>query len=539
MGKISELEMMDIACDELVDTLAATGIDLMQAMSSKLDTDAGLRYCADDKNFYIETIHSYMVDNKIKELEKQYQLRDWREYRMIVHAIKGTSKTIGALDLFQEAEKLEMAAKDLDEDYILANHDSFLEAYNILLEFIHDTFLAAQRINDGVNDDVLASQGEVLNSAQYVVDSLENLNNQIVGTSSATISGAEVLASMKASIGMANILVVDDTYMYLQLMKKILSGKHNVYLAESAEAALEMLDLIHVDLMLLDVHMPDVDGLELLRIIRNNSKYNEIPVILLTADEDEETESAGFEEGAIDYIRKPFNNTIALQRIHRVLELSYLQKSLVHEVEKQTRKAESRRIRVEKMSTQVIAALAGAVDAKDRYTNGHSSRVAKYSVMIGERMGYDDEQLKQLEYAALLHDVGKIGIPDSIIKKSSGLTDQEYEIIKSHPVIGSQILSKITEIPNIEIGAKWHHERFDGKGYPDHLQGYDIPEVARIIGVADTYDAMASKRSYRDTLPQNIVRQEIEKGVGTQFDPAIAQIMLDIIDEDTDYKLQE
>jgi putative two-component system response regulator len=144
-----------------------------------------------------------------------------------------------------------------------------------------------------------------------------------------------------------------------------------------------------------------------------------------------------------------------------------------------------------------------------------------------------------LEYAALLHDVGKIGIPDSIIKKSSGLTDQEYEIIKSHPVIGSQILSKITEIPNIEIGAKWHHERFDGKGYPDHLQGYDIPEVARIIGVADTYDAMASKRSYRDTLPQNIVRKEIEKGVGTQFDPAIAQIMLDIIDEDTDYKLQE
>ena len=458
---------------------------------------------------------------------------------MIVHTIKGASKTIGALDLFQEAEKLEMAAKDLDGDYILANHDSFLEAYNILLEFIHDTFLAAQRINDGVNDDVLASQGEVLNSAQYVVDSLENLNNQIVGTSSATISGAEVLASMKASIGMANILVVDDTYMYLQLMKKILSGKHNVYLAESAEVALEMLDLIHVDLMLLDVHMPDVDGLELLRIIRNNSKYNEIPVILLTADEDEETESAGFEEGAIDYIRKPFNNTIALQRIHRVLELSYLQKSLVHEVEKQTRKAESRRIRVEKMSTQVIAALAGAVDAKDRYTNGHSSRVAKYSVMIGERMGYDDEQLKQLEYAALLHDVGKIGIPDSIIKKSSGLTDQEYEIIKSHPIIGSQILSKITEIPNIEIGAKWHHERFDGKGYPDHLQGYDIPEVARIIGVADTYDAMASKRSYRDTLPQNIVRQEIEKGVGTQFDPAIAQIMLDIIDEDTDYKLQE
>ncbi|MBQ4301019.1 MAG: response regulator [Lachnospiraceae bacterium] len=271
MGKISELEMMDIACDELVDTLAATGIDLMQAMSSKLDTDAGLRYCADDKNFYIETIHSYMVDNKIKELEKQYQLTDWREYRMIVHTIKGTSKTIGALDLFQEAEKLEMAAKDLDEDYILANHDSFLEDYNILLEFIHDTFLAAQRINDGVNDDVLASQGEVLNSAQYVVDSLENLNNQIEGTSSATISGAEVLASMKASIGMANILVVDDTYMYLQLMKKILSGKHNVYLAESAEVALEMLDLIHVDLMLLDVHMPDVDGLELLRIIRNNT----------------------------------------------------------------------------------------------------------------------------------------------------------------------------------------------------------------------------------------------------------------------------
>lgn len=203
------------------------------------------------------------------------------------------------------------------------------------------------------------------------------------------------------------------------------------------------------------------------------------------------------------------------------------------------KEAQKRRESVERLSMQMVNTLANTIDAKDSYTNGHSTRVAKYSVMIAKKMGYDDKHLELVEYTALLHDIGKIGIPREIINKPSRLTDEEYDIIKTHPGIGSKILEEITEIPDIAIGAKYHHERFDGRGYPDKLAGYDIPEIARIIGVADAYDAMTSKRSYRDVLSQNIVRDEVEKCKGSQFDPEIADIMLTIIDEDKHYKLHE
>lgn len=195
--------------------------------------------------------------------------------------------------------------------------------------------------------------------------------------------------------------------------------------------------------------------------------------------------------------------------------------------------------KTEIMSKQMVNALAKTIDAKDKYTNGHSTRVAKYSVMIAKRMGYEGDKLEQLEFAALLHDIGKIGVPREIINKPTRLTDEEYEIIKTHPGTGANILKEVTEIPDIIIGARWHHERFDGKGYPDKLEGFNIPEITRIIGVADAYDAMTSKRSYRDVLAQEIVRGEIENGKGTQFDPQIADIMLVLIDEDKEYVMHE
>lgn len=139
----------------------------------------------------------------------------------------------------------------------------------------------------------------------------------------------------------------------------------------------------------------------------------------------------------------------------------------------------------------------------------------------------------------LLHDVGKIGIPDGIINKTVRLTDEEYSIIRKHPIMGEKILMNITEFPKLRIGARWHHERYDGKGYPDGLTGEEIPMEARMIAVADAYDAMSSRRSYREVLPQEKVRQEIQNGKGTQFDPVFAEIMLSMIDEDTDYQMRE
>lgn len=187
----------------------------------------------------------------------------------------------------------------------------------------------------------------------------------------------------------------------------------------------------------------------------------------------------------------------------------------------------------------VVEALAAAIDAKDAYTNGHSGRVADYAKEISRRLGYSQKRQEEIYMMGLLHDVGKIGIPDSVINKPGKLTDKEYEIIKSHPVVGAHILSKTEEMTQMAIGASWHHERFDGRGYPDGLAGMDIPEEARIIAVADAYDAMTSRRSYRDVLSQAHVRQEIASGKGTQFDPAIADIMLRIIDEDRNYRMRE
>ncbi len=188
---------------------------------------------------------------------------------------------------------------------------------------------------------------------------------------------------------------------------------------------------------------------------------------------------------------------------------------------------------------QTAEALVNAIDAKDTYTRGHSSRVALYSQQIAREAGMSDEECERIYFAGLLHDVGKIGVPDVIINKKGRLTDEEYAEIKKHPVYGNQILSSIQQSPYLSIGAHYHHERYDGKGYPDGLIGDDIPEIARIIAVADAYDAMTSMRSYRDTVPQQKVREELFKGMGTQFDAKYAKIMLHLIDLDLEYQMRE
>ena len=195
--------------------------------------------------------------------------------------------------------------------------------------------------------------------------------------------------------------------------------------------------------------------------------------------------------------------------------------------------------RVEEMNLQVVSALAAAIDAKDNYTNGHSSRVASYARTIAARSGCSLSEQDEIYMMGLLHDVGKIGVPDEVINKPSKLTDEEFELIKKHPVIGSNILASIKERPKLATGARWHHERFGGGGYPDGIAGEQIPTAARIIAVADAYDAMTSRRSYRGIMPQDKVLQEMKKGSGTQFDPQYAEVMIQMIEEDPDYTMRE
>lgn len=336
-----------------------------------------------------------------------------------------------------------------------------------------------------------------------------------------------------------SILVVDDDKMSRMLIQKILGIRYDVFCVSSGSEALAYVENNVPDMMLLDLHMPEMSGLELLEKMQENEKLSDIPIIFLTADSERTTEIEIFRAGAMDYIQKPFFADVVLRRISRIMELYHYQKSLQREVDKKTEELRESNRKVINLSVQVMMALASAIDAKDTYTNGHSVRVAEYSRELARRMGKSMEELNDIYYIGLMHDIGKIGIPDWIINKPERLTKEEYQMVKEHPKIGAEILENISEMPSISVGAHWHHERYDGTGYPDGLAGEEIPELARIIGVADAYDTMTSKRSYRDILPQTVVREEIEKGKETQFDPQIADYMLEMIDEDTEYRLHE
>lgn len=330
----------------------------------------------------------------------------------------------------------------------------------------------------------------------------------------------------------ALIWVVDDHEMNRKLANHLLSKEYRVECLESGEACLAELekDTEKPNLILLDVHMPKMSGFEVMEIIQNNPDWCEIPIIFLTADIDHDAEVQGLEMGARDFIRKPFRAAVMIKRIDRVLELNLLQKHLQSEVARQTAVAEERRKRMEEMSLKMVDTLAVTLEAKDAYTNGHSSRVADYSVMIAKQLGWDEERIDKLKRAALLHDIGKIGVPDEVLNKAGRLTDEEYAVIKSHTVVGSDILETIETLEFARIVANHHHERYDGKGYPSGMAGEDIPLEARIVGVADAFDAMNSRRVYRDPLPMDVIRSEMVKGRGTQFDPEIDDIFLKLID---------
>lgn len=335
-------------------------------------------------------------------------------------------------------------------------------------------------------------------------------------------------------VRMERVAVVDDDPVNLRFAEHILLKENmEVIPLRSGEALLEYLKENNPDLILLDIKMPGLDGFETIRRMRTDSlSARDIPVIFLTSDDSREAEAEGLKLGAMDFIRKPFVPDVLTLRVRHAVELTRLQNNLSLEVSRKTHENNM-------LFFQVVRSLTEAIDAKDTYTNGHSGRVAEYAEMIAKRCGYTDEQLNNLYMMGLVHDVGKIGVPDAVINKPGKLTPEEFEMIKTHPVLGAKILGTIQGMPSLYTGARWHHERYDGTGYPDGLAGEKIPEEARIIAVADAYDAMTSRRSYRDALPQEKVRKEIEEGRGSQFDPRFADVMLELIDEDREYKLKE
>jgi diguanylate cyclase (GGDEF)-like protein len=345
----------------------------------------------------------------------------------------------------------------------------------------------------------------------------------------------ESVGSQQESAGtkkVKKVVVVDDDIINLQVAGKILSsGGIHVTALRSGDALFNYLeketDL--PNLILLDCKMPGMSGFDCIKKLHSlESSASKIPVIFLTADESEGAEKEGLSLGAMDFIRKPFVPEVLRLRVNNIIELVTLQNQLYFEVEQKTRENKD-------LFLQVVSSLAAAIDTKDEYTKGHSSRVAEYARLIAKRSGFTDARQDEIYMLGLLHDVGKIGIPVGLLNKPGVLTDEEFAQIKKHSAMGASILKNIANNPKFEQCAMYHHERYDGSGYPSGLKGTEIPEEARIIAVADAYDAMSSDRSYRSHLTQDEIKNELELGMGTQFDPKFAGVMLAIVEEDTKY----
>ena len=555
----------------LTETLQAeTGTDGLPVIVG-LNVSEGIKNCGSMELFYDLLDDFYkLIDTKSEKVENCLNEGLIRDYTIEVHALKSMARMIGALELSEQFYQMEMLGNAGEKEEIKKRTPEILAYYRNYKEFLkehikNDTEEKTQvsyeqvektimRLHDAMDSFDLDEADEAMkelksydlpDAVRAMVEKLGVLVTDVAMEDVMALADeiCEKLATEAENSASENVrpkvMLIDDDVINIKAVTSLLKDEFNIVAVQSGKQAFETLSKEKPDLILLDVYMPEMDGHEVIKVLKKDPEYVDIPVVFLTSDVEENTEIQGFDEGAIDFLRKPFRKDVAIQRIRRILELSYLQKNLQQEVEKQTEVAESRRESVERLSWQMVQALASTIDAKDSYTNGHSTRVAKYSVMLAEKMGYTGEKLEQLQYAAMLHDIGKIGVPREIINKPSKLTDEEYAIIKTHPAIGENILKEVSEIPDIAIGARWHHERYDGKGYPDGIKGEEIPELARIIGVADAYDAMTSKRSYRDVLPQEVVIGELEKGKSTQFDPEIAQLMIELIKKDTDYVMHE
>lgn len=319
------------------------------------------------------------------------------------------------------------------------------------------------------------------------------------------------------------IIAVDDEMGILDSLKVYLRD-YSITGVTDPQEAIEKVKNEHFDLMLLDYIMTPFHGDHVVEEIRKFNK--DLYILLLTGHKDLAPPLETIKKLDIQgYCEKSDKFDQLLLLIESGLK-SVEQMNIIKQINEEL--ADSKEL-LEKSYLESIEVLRKTVEVKDVYTRGHSDRVSEYSLLIGEKLNLPPEQMKTLKIGALFHDIGKIGIPDAILLKTDKLTDDEYSEIKNHPAIGAHILSNASIFADIIPIVKHHHERYDGKGYPARLAGEDIPYLARIVAVADTFDAMTSRRSYRQALDFDYTTNEIERCKGTQFDPAIADVFLEIL----------
>ncbi|HXF95291.1 MAG TPA: HD domain-containing phosphohydrolase [Gemmatimonadales bacterium] len=335
--------------------------------------------------------------------------------------------------------------------------------------------------------------------------------------------------------GPVSVLVVDDEEPIRSALKKYLvQQKFEVYTAGSGDEALEQLRRHKIALMLSDIRMPGLSGVDL--VPQALEIEPELAILMLTAVNDATSAALCMQRGAMDYLTKPIELADlgravqrALRRREMMMENRQLSQWLKEEVTTRTAELHRERMRLERIATATLEALVNALEAKDPYLRGHSARVADLSATIAGQLGLSDEEVEQVRVAGRLHDIGKIGTRESVMNKQGPLTPEEYEHVKQHVIIGSQILSPLHHLGPIISYVRSHHERWDGTGYPDGLSGEAIPIGARIIGAAEVYDALSTSRPYQERLaPEDAVRRMAELS-GTALDPRVYEALATVV----------
>lgn len=310
---------------------------------------------------------------------------------------------------------------------------------------------------------------------------------------------------------LAKILVVDDEPSIIDVLTRFLSREgYEVVTASNGREALERVTEVWPDLILLDVTMPELDGFSVCQRLKEDEKTALIPITMLTGLDDREHRTRGIEAGADDFLTKPFEQSILRARLRSQLRLKRLTDQLEH-------------------TEGVIFMLAAAVEAKDAYTEGHLRRLRTYSEQLAMAFGLGPEEVRAVRYGGVLHDIGKIGVDEAIIRKPGPLTPEEITQMRRHPEIGAQIISQMRFAREVAPIISGHHEYWDGSGYPRGLKGHEIPIGARIITIVDAYDAMTTDRPYRASLGDEEATRRLIAGRGTQFDPDLLDVFLDLI----------
>ncbi len=328
------------------------------------------------------------------------------------------------------------------------------------------------------------------------------------------------------------VLAVDDTPDSLRLLTDMLTDAgYHVRSAINGALALRAAAAHPPQLVLLDVSMPDMDGFEVLRRMKREPLLKDVPVIFVSALSDTQDKLKGFDIGAVDYVTKPFQREELLARVHTHMELHRLRHHLEEEVEERTRSLTESELRLRQNLLETVSAVAAMLEKRDPYTAGHQRVVAEMAVAIAQELDLPESQIEGLNLACLIHDIGKINIASEILNRPGKLSDPEFELIKQHPAIGYEILKPIDFPWPIAQTVLQHHERLDGTGYPNGIQGDEIILEARILAVADVIDAMASHRPYRPGRGIEAALAEIENNKGTLFDPQVVDKTLTLFRE--------